>query len=485
MRNLVHRYFRLSDHDTNIHGEFVAGLTTFLTMAYIIVVQPLILSGRMFGFETGMDFESLVTATCISAALATLIMGIYARYPIAQAPGMGENFFFVFSVLPAAAAAGFGKSWQVGLGVVFISGVVFLLLSVLGVREMIVNAISPSMKNAMAAGIGLFIAFIGLQNAGLIVTAASIVPGEQPALSPGTLVKLNPHFASPDLIVFFFGLMLTSALHVRRVKGSILVGILGATLFSLLLRFIAGAVPADRLPEILAGSKLMTEFETAGSLVSPPPSVAPTFWKMDFGGALSLAMLPFIVIFVFMDLFDTIGTLVGVSEQAGLIKDNKLPRARQAMLSDAVGTVSGACLGTTTVTSFIESAAGVEQGGRTGLTAVFTSLFFLLALFFSPVVRMIGSYAPITAPALVIVGAMMIQNVNKITWKDYSESIPAFITILGIPLTYSIADGLALGFISYPIVKFLGGRGGEVRWLMYLLAAILLVYFIVLRMQVA
>ncbi len=484
MKNVINRYFRLPENNTDIHTEFVAGLTTFLTMAYIVVVQPLVLSGRMFGAPTGMDFDSLFTATCLSAALATLIMGLYARYPIAQAPGMGENFFFVFSLLPATAAAGIANGWQTALGVILISGILFLILSLLGIREMIVNAISPSMKNAMAAGIGLFIAFIGLQNASLIVTSATVIPGSPPSLNPGTLVKLNADFFSPDLVVFFFGLMLTSALHVRRVKGSILLGILGSALFSLLLRFTASSMPAEQMPAWLAGSKLMTEFVPAGGIVAQPPSVAPTFWKMDVTQALSLSMIPFIVIFLFMDVFDTIGTLIGVSEQAGFIKDNKLPRARQAMLSDAVGTVAGACLGTTTVTSFVESAAGVEQGGRTGLTAVFAATLFILALFFSPIVQMIGSYAPITAPALVIVGAMMIRNISKIEWKDYSESIPAFLTVIGIPLSYSIADGLALGFISYPIVKFFGGKGREVKWLMYLLAAILVLYFLAVRVRV-
>ena len=483
MIKYIETYFRLKENGTTCRTELVAGMTTFLTMAYIIVVQPLVLSGRMFGLDTGMDFGAVMTATCLAAALATVVMALYARYPIAQAPGMGENFFFVFSVLPAAVAAGHADAWQTGLGVVFISGVLFLLLSVIGIREMIVNAISPSMKNAMAVGIGLFIAFIGLQNAGLIVTAASIVPHtDPPILSPGTLVRLNPAFASPDLLVFFFGLLLTATLHTRRVRGSILLGILGATLFSLALRTGVRLLPESvaSLP-VVAKSGLVTRFSPTMRLLSLPPAVAPTFLKMNLVAAVSRSMIPFIVIFLFMDVFDTIGTLIGVSEQAGFIKDNKLPRANRAMLSDAVGTVAGACLGTSTVTSFIESAAGVEQGGRTGLTSLTTAALFLLALFFAPIVGMIGSYAAITAPALVVVGAMMIRNVRKIDWDDYGESIPAFLTIIGIPLCYSIADGLALGFISYPITKCLSGQGRQVRWIMYVLAGVLIAYFVHFR----
>ncbi|MDB6112963.1 MAG: family permease, partial [Pedosphaera sp.] len=453
---MLERFFRLSENRTTVRIELLAGLTTFLTMSYIIVVQPAVLSGAMFGMNTGMDFGAVTTATCLSAALATAVMALYARYPIAQAPGMGQNFFFVFSAIPAATAAGFVNGWEVALGSVFISGVLFLGLSLLGLREMIFNAISPSLKNGIAVGIGLFIAFIGLQNAGLILK------------DPGTAVKMNPHFLSPDLLVFFFGLLLAAVLHVRRVRGSILWGIVGATLLAVVFKL---ALP--HLPESISNSPLVAKsmlserFAFAKGIFAPPPSLAPTFLKFDLVHALSLPMLPFIFVFLFMLVFDAIGTLIGVCEQAGFIQDNKLPRAREAMLSDAVGTVAGAALGTSTVTSFIESAAGVEQGGRTGLTGLTTTALFLLALFFSPLIAMIGSYPPITAPALVVVGAMMCQNVTKIDWSDYSESVPAFLIIIGIPLSYSIADGLALGFISYPIIKLFSGRGKEVRWLTY------------------
>src|SRR6266576_5136294 len=346
-------------------------------MAYIIVVQPAVLSGKMFGTDTGLDFGAVTTATCVSAALATAIMALYARYPIAQAPGMGENFFFVFSALPAAAAAGFSNGWQVALGVVFVSGVLFLILSLVGLRELIFNAVSPSLKNGIAAGIGLFIAFVGLQQAGVIVK------------DPGTAVKLNTHFASPDLIIFFVGLLTTAVLHARRVRGSILWGIVVATLLAMYLNFTLLARPQPfSISRDITESMLVKRFEFARSVMAAPPSLAPTFLQMDVAHALSPKMLPFVFVFLFMLTFDAIGTLIGVCEQAGFMRDNKLPRAKQAMVSDAIGTVAGAALGTRTVTSFVESAAGVEAGGRTGLTGLVVAALFLFALFFSPLIAM-------------------------------------------------------------------------------------------------
>lgn len=475
---MFERLFRLSENGTTVRTELLAGATTFLTMAYIIVVQPLVLSGRMFGFDTGMDFGSVMTATCLSAALATAVMAIYARYPIAQAPGMGENFFFVFSILPAAAAAmkSAGVSgmapWEVGLWVVVASGVLFVLVSLAGLRKLIVNAVSPSMKNAMAVGIGVFIAFIGLENAGLIVK------------SEGTLVQLNARFYSIDIIIFLVALILTAALHARRARGSILWGIVAATLLSVMAKLLLGAMPELAKTPVFAGSKMTAMFSLAQGLVSAPPSVAPTFFKMKMAGAIFWKMLPFVIILLFMDVFDTIGTLIGVSEQAGFIKDNKLPRAERALMSDAIGTVAGGLLGTSTVTSFIESAAGVEAGGRTGLTGLVVSALFLLSLFLAPVVEMVASYPAITSAALVVVGAMMMATVTRMDWKDYSESIPGFLIILGIPLSYSIADGLALGFITYPVVKLFAGKGLEVGWLMYVLAALLFLYFLFIRSSI-
>jgi adenine/guanine/hypoxanthine permease len=343
-------------------------------------------------------------------------------------------------------------------------------LSLIGLRELIFNSISSSLKNGIAAGIGLFIAFIGLQQAGVIVK------------DPGTAVRMNAHFASPDLIVFFVGVLTTAVLHARRVRGSILWGIVIATALACLFKIALPHMPSGiSTTRDVSESMLVTRFEFATAVVAPPPSLGPTFLKMDIAHALTPTMLPFVFVFLFMLTFDAIGTLIGVCEQAGFMRDNKLPRAKQAMVSDAIGTVAGAALGTSTVTSFIESAAGVEAGGRTGLTGLVVAALFLLALFFSPLIAMIGAYPPITAPALTIVGAMMMQNVAKIEWNDYTESIPAFLIIIGIPMSYSIADGLALGFISYPIVKAFSGRTREISWLTYLLAVVLVLYFVFVR----
>ena len=470
---MLQRIFRLREHGTTVRTELGAGLTTFLTMSYIIFVQPAVLSGAMFGQPTGMDFGAITTATCLAAALASAIMGLYARYPIAQAPGMGENFFFVFTAVPAAAAAGAAVPWATALGAVFVSGVLFLVLSLAGAREAVMNAISPSMKHAIAAGIGLFIAFIGLQNAGLIVK------------DPGTAVRLNAQFASPDLVVFFVGLLVAAGLHARHVRGSILWGILAAGALAVALKALLPHLGPDIAGHpLVAGSGLVQRFEVAHQLVAAPPSLEPTLLRMDVRGALSLAMAPIVAIFLFMVFFDTVGTLVGVAQQAGLMRDGRLPRARQAFVSDAVGTVAGACLGTSTVTSYIESATGVEQGGRTGLTALTVAALFLGALFFSPLVEMLGGYAPVTAPALVLVGGMMLRNVQYLDWDDHTELLPSFLVLLGIPLSYSIADGLALGFIAYPLLKVLGGRVRDVRWVSWLVAGLLLGYFVFVRSRI-
>lgn len=442
-------------------------------MSYIIFVQPAVLSGAMFGFESGMDFGAITTATCLSAALGTALMGLWARYPIALAPGMGSNFFFILTVVPAATAAGFGAGWQTALGVIFISGILFLLVTISGLRQRLMEAVSPDLKNGIAVGIGVFIAFVGLRNSGLIVA------------DPATAVSLNTAFESPDLIVFFFGLLLTAALHERKVPGAILWGIVASTILTVTLYYGLPALPAVISDaDVVRESQLMTRFSMGSlsdGLVSLPPSMAPTFMAMDLAGALTLKMLPFIIIFLFIDIFDTMGTLVAVTEQGGFVKDNRLERGNQAFLSDAVSTLGGAAMGTSTVTSYIESITGIIQGGRTGLTALITAACFLLALFFSPIISMVGSYSPITSPALVIVGSMMLQNVKRINLNDYSEAIPAFIIILGIPFSYSIADGMALGFISYPIIKLLGGRGREVSPMIYGLGFLLVLYFLFLR----
>ena len=444
---MIEQLFKLSENKTNIRTELIAGLTSFFTMAYIIFVNPTILSVDFIGNPTGLDFNAVMIATCLSAAIATFIMGVYANYPIAQAPGMGENFFFV-SMIVSISALGVVNAWQVALGIVFISGVLFLIISLFNVREKVMNVISPSVKNGIAAGIGLFIAFLGLQNAKVLTS------------NPGTLVQLNGNLVNADIGVFLFGLIVISIFLIKRVKGAIFIGILLSAALSVML----GKV----------------EFT---GIVSRPPSIAPTFLKMDLAGVFKSIpfqeAISFIIILLFMDVFDTIGTLVGVGEQAGFIKDNKLPRANRVLMSDAIGTVTGACLGTSTVTSYIESASGVEAGG-TGLTSVFVALFFILAIFFSPLVKMISFFKPITAPALVIVGAMMMRNVRKIDWSEYSESIPAFLIMAGIPLTCSISNGLAFGFISYPVCKIFSGKAKETSWLVYILGVIFLLRYILL-----
>ncbi len=469
MMRFLSEHFQLRERGTTPRIEVVAGTTTFLTMAYVIFVQPAVLSGSLFGTDTGMDFGAVTTATCLAAALATAIMGLYARYPIALAPGMGQNFFFVFTAIPVAAAAGAPDPWRAALGAVFIAGVAFLIVSVLGIRERIIDAVSPSLKHAIAVGIGVFVAFIGLRNAQVIVA------------DPGTAVRLNARFLSPDIVVFVVGFLVAAALHARRIAGSIVWGIAAGLVTALVLRAVLPLLPVATTTDLVRDSRLWTQFAPAQDFVSLPPSLGPTLFQMDLGWAVVASMIPIVVIFFFMDVFDTVGTLIGLGQRAGMLVENKLPRAQRAMMSDAVGTVVGASLGTSTVTSYIESASGIEQGGKTGLTALVVATWFLLALFFYPIVSMVGSYPPITAPALVLVGAMMARNVTQIQWADYTESIPAFLVIIGIPLSFSIADGLSLGLISYPLVKLLSGRAPEVNRSTWVLAVILALYFAFVR----
>ena len=429
--------------------EVVAGITTFLTMAYILFVQPAVLSVDFTGQSTGLDFGAVLLATCVVSGIATIAMGLWAKYPIALAPGMGENFFFV-SVIMALAAAGVPEPWRVALGIVFISGVIFLILSVIGIREAILDSISPSMRSAIAAGIGLFVAFIGLRNGGLIVA------------HPGTLVTLSPRLLSADVAVFAAGLTTATVLHIRHVRGAILVGI---------------AVAA-------AAAAALGKIQYAG-LLGLPHIATPAAFRFDLATAIDPTLLPFVAVFLFMNVFDTIGSVVGVTQQAGLMRDGKLPRAERVLVVDAAGTVLGAALGTSTIVTYIESAAGVSAGGRTGLTAVVAGSLFFVALLFSPLIGMIGNYLPITAPALIIVGTMMMSNAAQIEWDDPSESVPAFLTLAGIPLTYSIADGLALGFISYPVLKILTGRGRQIGKMSYTVAALLVIYFVFVRARLA
>lgn len=442
---MLDQFFRLSARGTDVRTEVMAGLTTFLTMAYIIFVQPAVLCTDFAGRPTGLDLGAVLLATCLGSAIASILMGLVADYPIALAPGMGENFFFV-TVVMALAALGVPDPWQTALGMVFLSGVAFILLTLLRVREALIDAISPSMRNGIAVGIGLFIASIGLQHAGVIVA------------KPGTLVGLAGQLRSADIAVFALGLLTAGVLLARRVRGALIWGILASTVLAL----------------------VVGKIEYSG-VVGLPVLNGRAAFALDLRRALDPAVIPFVIVFLFMGLFDTVGTLVGVAEQAGLLRDNKLPRANRALLVDATGITVGACLGTSTITCYIESAAGVAAGGRTGLTAVVTGLLFLLALLVGPLVKMVASYPPITSSALVLVGAMMMQNARKIDWDDPSEAVPVFLTVVGIPLSSSIADGLALGFVTYPVVKLLGGRGRDVHWLAYVIGALLVAYFLLVR----
>ncbi len=426
-------FFRVAEAGSTPRAEAAAGLTTFLAMAYILFVNPAVLS------QAGMDFGAVFTATCLSAAVATLVMGVAANYPIALAPGMGQNFFFVSVV------ATMGILWQEALAAVFLSGVLFLVLTLTRVRALIIASIPDSLKAGISVGIGLFIAFIGLVNAGIV------------RKDPAALVRLGDLGSSVTLLAVL-GLTVTAALLVRQVPGALLWGI-----------------AASAAAALAAG---LIRFE---GIVGPPPSLAPTFLQLDLAGLMDPKLLPVVLVFLYMALFDAVGTLVAVGQQAGLMRDGRLLRGERALMADASGTVVGAALGTATVTAYIESAAGVEAGGRTGLANVVTSGLFLLSLFAAPLARMVGGGVafsegpplhPITAPALILVGSLMARGVTRIPWTDPTEALPAFLVMAGIPLTFSIADGLALGFIAYPALKLLAGRRREAHWLIYLLAAL-------------
>ena len=439
---MIERLFELGKHQSSVGRELLAGCTTFMTMAYILFVQPAMLSNDFAGNPTGLHADAVLLATCVSAAVASLLMGIYARLPIALAPGMGQNAVFV-GVIMSLGAAGHAEPARAALGMVAVSGVAFLALSLLGVRELLLNTLSDSLRNSIAIGIGLFIALIGFKNGEILIDDAA------------TLVALNadgPRAAS--WAVFWTGFVVAGGLHVRRVPGAILLGIVSATVVALLLGEVTWPGQATGLPQHNA------------------------VFQMDLTAAFRWQAIPVILLFLYMDIFDTMGTLVGVTESAGLSENGRLPRAKQAMLCDATGTLFGACMGTSTVTSYIESAAGVQQGGRTGLTAVTTGILFLLVLPVSPLIASVGSYAPITAPALVIVGALMFQNIGKIDWSDATEALPAFLVIAGIPFFFSIADGIALGLICYPVLKLLAGRGREVHPFLTATAVVLVAYLV-------
>lgn len=438
---MLEKLFRLQKAGTTPKREIVAGCTTFATLSYIIFVQPAILSAA------GMDSGAVMTATCITSAFAMVLMAFLANYPIALAPGMGHNVFFTYTVCLTL-----GVPWQTALGAVFIAGVFFVLLSFVGLREKVMSILPVSFRNAIPAGIGLLIALVGLEWAGLIVQ------------HPATYVTLG-NLKSPPVLLSLFGIGIMGVLFALNVRGAILIGIFASTVVGL----IAGMV-------------------TFHGVVSAPPSMAPTFLKLTILNIfVQPELISIIVIFIFLDLFDTVGTLIGVTQQAGLMVDGKLPKARQALLSDAVATSSGALLGTSTVTSYIESASGISAGGRTGLTNIVTAALMLLALFFHPLIKMVGAgYAigentflyPIIAPALIIIGSLMLKNVVHIEWDDITESLPAFLMLLMMPLAFSITEGFAFGFISYSFLKLVTGKGKQVHWLIYLFAILFVARYI-------
>lgn len=430
------RRFKLSKNNTDAKTEILAGLTTFMTMSYILIVNPNMLA------ETGMNWGGVFTATALSAVIATTIMALYANYPFALAPGMGLNAFFTYTVV-----FGMGKTWQFALTAVFIEGIIFIILSLFGVREAIFDAIPMNLKKAVSVGIGLFIALIGFANAGIIET------GEGTILALGNLTSKGP-------VLALIGLLIMGILLAKEVKGALLYGILAATVIG---------IP-------------MGITELPSKIIQMPPSVRDVAFQFEWTNIFTFEMLIVVFTFLFVDVFDTVGTLIGVSSKAGMLdEDGKLPRVSQALVADAVGTVSGACLGTSTVTTFVESASGVADGGRTGLTALSTAAMFFLALFLSPIFAMIPGVA--TAPALILVGLFMMSPIKEIDLEDFTEAIPAFLTIVMMPFAYSIAEGIVFGMVSYVLLKTITGKHKDVSVVMYVLAAlfilkIVLPYFI-------
>ncbi len=434
---LLDRVFRLRENNTTVRIEVVAGVATFMTMAYVLFVHPAILA------DAGMPFDAVLFATCVASAVATLIMAFSANYPFALAPGMGLNLYFAYTAVPfIAGTLGVEEAWKVALGAVFISGCIFVVLTFSRIRVIIINAVPGALKVGIAAGIGVFIAMMGLQKAGIIVA------------SEGSMVTLG-NVKSPETLLAFFGLILTGVLMTRRIKGAILFGIVATTIVGIPFGLVD--VP-DKLVSL--------------------PSVRPTLLALDIGGALKLGFLNVIFVFLFIDLFDTMGTLVGIGERGGFMVDGKLPRANRALLADAGGTIVGSLLGTSTVTTYIESAAGISEGGRTGLTAVVTAILFLACIVIAPIAAMVPGAA--TAPALIIVGSLMMAVVGRIRWEAADEAIPAFLTMIAVPLTFSIANGLAIGFISYPLIKAFSGRWKEVSVVVYVLAALFILRFAML-----
>ncbi|GLX12352.1 transporter [Pseudomonas straminea] len=419
---MLERLFQLNAHNTNVRTEILAGVTTFLTMAYILFVNPSILG------ETGMDKGAVFVATCLAAAFGSVVMGLIANYPIALAPGMGLNAFFTYTVV-----LGMGHTWQVALGAVFLSACLFFLLSIFKIREWIINSIPLELRSAIAAGIGLFLALIALQNAGIV------------AANPATMVGLGD-LGSPAALLAILGFFLIIGLEALRITGAVLISILVVTGLSILLG--------------------VTQF---GGVVSMPPSLAPTFLQLDIAGALDVSLISVIFAFLFVDLFDNSGTLIAVAKKAGLMrKDGHLPKMGRALIADSTAALGGSLLGTSTTTSYIESAAGVSAGGRTGLTSIVVAVLFLFALFFAPLAGSVPAFA--TAPALLFVAVLMASGMAEIEWSDITVAAPVVVTALAMPLTYSIATGIAFGFITWVAAKTLAGRFRELNGMLVALA---------------
>ena len=456
----LEKFFHLKENNTDVKTEVMAGITSFMTMAYILAVNPNILSAA------GMDHGAVFTATAVASFLGTLCMALFANYPFALAPGMGLNAYFAYTVV-----LGMGYSWQVALAAVLTEGLIFILLSVCNVREAIFNAIPLPLKRAVSVGIGLFIAFIGLQNAKIVISSATLVSlftldGYNQTLNGVTATFQD---AGITVILAILGVIITGILVVKNVKGNILWGILITWLLGVICQFAGLYVPN---PEV-GFYNLLPDFSNGISI----PSLAPIFGKFSISGVPVLEFVVIIFAFLFVDIFDTIGTLIGVASKADMLdKDGKLPRIKGALMADAVATTAGAVLGTSTVTTFVESASGVSEGGRTGLTSLTTAVLFLLSLFLSPIFLAIPSFA--TAPALIIVGFYMLGAVSDINFKDASEGIPAFICIAAMPFFYSISEGIAMGVISYVAINAISGKGKKVSVAMYILALLFILKYI-------
>lgn len=460
---MLEKFFKLKENGTDVKTEVLAGITTFMTMAYILAVNPSIMSA------SGMDQGAVFTATALAALIGTLLMALFANYPFALAPGMGLNAYFAYTVV-----LGMGYSWELALTAVFVEGIIFIILSLTSVREAIFNAIPQNLKAAVSVGIGLFIAFIGLQNAKVVIGGSTLI--ELFSLDGyNTVNGVEATFNDVGITVLLavIGIIITGILVIKNIKGNILWGILITWILGIICQFAGLYVPNAEV----GFYSLLPDFSSGLSV----PSIAPIFAKLDFSGVFSLNFLVIVFAFLFVDMFDTIGTLIGVSSKAQMLdEDGKLPRIKGALLADAVATTAGAVLGTSTTTTFVESASGVTEGGRTGLTAVTTAILFGLALFLSPIFLAIPSFA--TAPALVVVGFYMLTNVVNIDFNDISEALPCYICILAMPFFYSISEGISMGVISYVVLNLVTGKAKEkkISLLMYILAILFVLKYVFL-----